>query len=88
MKPFAATLRSGQNVLGFALSNEDLMRLKAGDPVVVDLSTIGVGVWAKEADGSRNFIQPRNSNVMVILGENAEDIGQALNVDLSSLKNE
>ena len=88
MKPFAATLKSGQTVLGGLIGNDDLMRLKAGQPLALDLSTVGVGLWVKEDDGSRKFIQPRNSFLMVTLGDDAGDIGEALNVDLSSFKND
>ena len=54
--------------------------------MVIDLSSIGVGIWFREADGSRTFLQPRDSNVLVMCGDEAEDIGELLSVDLSSLK--
>jgi hypothetical protein len=80
--PFAAKLRDGSQFLGLGLSDLDLLRLKTGDPVTIDLSSIGVGIWVKEADGSRSFIQPRESKVVVIAGDSTEDIGTFLNVDL------
>lgn len=86
MKTFAAKLRSGQRFLGLGLSDVDITRLRSGEPVVVDLSSIGVGIWFREADGSRTFLQPRDSNVLVMCGDEAEDIGELLSVDLSSLK--
>jgi hypothetical protein len=85
MKPFAAKLASGQQVLGFGLSEDDLAQLREGRPVVVDLSSVGVGIWVKEVDGKRSFLQPANSNVLLMFGDRPEDIGKVLQVDLSSL---
>jgi hypothetical protein len=85
MKPFAAKFRSGQQALGIGLSEDDLLKMKSGTPVVLDLASVGVGLWVKEADGSRTFLQPRDSNVLVMLGDRPEDIGRVLQVDLSSL---
>jgi hypothetical protein len=85
MKPFAVKLRSGQHVLGLGLSTADLMKMKLETPAVVDLGSIGVGLWFKEADGTRTFLQPRESNLLVMLGDLPEDIGAVLQVDLSSL---
>ena len=82
MKPFAAKLRSGEQFLGLGLSETDYLRLKQGQPVVVTLDSVGVGLWAKEADGSRHFIQPRESKVLVMLGDTNEDINDLLNVKL------
>jgi len=82
MIPFAAKLRDGSQFLGLGLSDLDLLRLKTGEHVIVDLSSIGVGIWIKEADGSRSFIQPRESKVVVIAGDTTDDIGTFLNVDL------
>jgi hypothetical protein len=83
---FSAKLRSGQQFLGLGLSDEDIARLKVGEPVVLDLSSVGVGLWIKSEDGSRTFLQPRDSNVLVMAGDTAEDVGELLRVDLSKLK--
>jgi hypothetical protein len=83
---FAAKLRSGQQFLGLGLSDADIAGIRAGKPVVIDLASIGVGLWIKGADGSRTFLQPRDSNVLVMCGDAPEDIGALLHVDLSSLK--
>lgn len=82
MTPFAAKLASGETFLGLGLSDQDLMRLKAGEPVVVSLESVGVGHWVKEADGSRNFIQPRESKIVLIAGDSREEIGEFLHVEL------
>ena len=82
MKPFAAKLRSGEDFLGLGLSDADFLRLKMGEPVTVDLGQVGVGLWSKEADGSRTFTQPRDSKIVIIPGDTNEDIGEFLHVDL------
>ena len=82
MTPFAAKLRNGDRFLGLGLSNTDLMSLRAGKPVVVDLSSIGVGLWIKGEDGQREFLQPRNSKIVVIAGDSNAEIGEFLKVDL------
>jgi hypothetical protein len=83
---FAAKLRSGQQFLGVGLSSADLLKLKAGEQVVLDLASVGVGLWIKEADGSRTFLQPRDSHVLIMAGDSPEDVGALLQVDLSSLR--
>lgn len=82
MIPFAAKLRSGDQILGLGLSTNEILTLKSGGHVEVDLGSVGVGLWIKEADGSRRFIQPRDSKVVVIAGDSAEDVGAFLRVDL------
>ncbi len=86
MKPFAAKLRSGGRILGIGLSEIDLLRIKSGFPVVLDLDSVGVGLWVRQADGSREFLQPRDSNIVISAGDTNEDIGALLQVNLTSLK--
>lgn len=86
MISFAAKLRSGQQFLGIGLSEIDLLKLKAGEQIVLDLASVGVGLWVKEADGSRTFLQPRDSHVLLMAGDSPEDVGALLRVDLSSLR--
>jgi hypothetical protein len=86
MISFAAKLRDGQRFLGLGLSDVDLLSLKSGKPVVLDLASCGVGLWVKEADGSRTFLQPRDSNVLLMAADSTEDIGALLKVDMSTLK--
>ena len=85
MTPFAAKLHSGQQFVGLGLSDTDLLRLRTNTPVVLDLGSIGVGLWVREADGTRTFLQPRDSNILVMAGDTTEDIGDLLRIDLSSL---
>lgn len=86
MISFAAKLRSGQQFLGLGLSDTDLLKLKAGEHIALDLASVGVGLWVKEPDGSRTFLQPRDSHVLIMAGDSPEDIGALLQVDLSSLR--
>ena len=86
MISFAAKLRSGQQFLGLGLSEEDLDKLKSGESIVLDLASVGVGLWIKNADGSRQFLQPRESRVLLMSGDSPEDVGALLQVDLSSLE--
>jgi len=80
--PFAAKLRSGESFLGLGLSQEDFIKLRAGGYVEIDLGSVGVGLWSKGTDGSRTFMQPRDSKILLIPGDTNEDIGEFLNVDL------
>lgn len=82
MKPFAVKYPDGRRQLGVGLSQEELDRLKDGKPITFDLQSVGVGFWVKEADGSRQFLQPRHSNVVLTLGDTAEEVGRFLQVDL------
>lgn len=82
MKPFAAKLKSGQEFLGLGLSDQDLFQLRTGEAVVLDLSSIDVGLWFKDADGKRTFVQPRESRIVLIPGDTVDDIGGFLNVRL------
>lgn len=82
MTPFSAKLRNGESFLGFGLSDADMMKLKSGGHVVVDLGSIGVGLWTKDDKGARSFLQPRDSRVVLIAGDTKQDIGEFLRVDL------
>lgn len=86
MRPFAAKLKTGQQFLGIGLSDADLAGLKAGNPVILDLELVGVGLWVRQTDGSRTFLQPRDSHILIMAGDEAEDIGDLLRVKLPSLK--
>jgi len=83
MKPFGTKLRDGGHVLGFALSETDLARLKVGESVEVSLESTGTGLWWKEQDGTRTFIQPRQAQIVLIPGEGKEDIFAFLGVKAS-----
>lgn len=80
MIPFAAKLRSGQHALGGGLSETDLARLRVGESVEVTLENSGVGIWWRENDGSRTFVQPRNVTLVVIAGDQKEDVFAFLKV--------
>jgi len=82
MTPFAFKLRDGSQLLGLGLSDLDLLKLRAEQPLVLDLGAVGVGLWHKEADGTRTFLQPRDSQVVVMLGDTHEDIGNLLKIKL------
>lgn len=89
MKPFAGKNRSGDQFIGIALSNADLMCLaKREGPLAIDLGSIGVGLWVKEVDGTRRFLQPRDTNVVIIGGDTNEEIGELLGLDMTSLDEE
>lgn len=82
MKPFAAKLKDGSYLLGLAVSQDEAGDVLNGEKLSVDLGSIGVGIWFKEADGSRTFIQPRDSKVVVLRADSTEEIGAFLNVKL------
>jgi hypothetical protein len=82
MKPFAVSLQGEKSLLGFGLSAEDLQVLKDGGHVTVHLDSVGVGLWETSPDGGRRFIQPRNSRIVVIVGDSKEEIGRFLKIDL------
>lgn len=82
MTPFGFKLRDGKQLLGVGLSDLDFYKLKAGEPLVLDLGDVGVGLWHKEADGTRTFLQPRDSQIVVMLGDTHEEIGQLLRVKM------
>jgi hypothetical protein len=89
MKPFAIKLKDGSNLLGLGLSTEEIERLQlhstAGvdlGSAIVDLGSIGVGLWFTESDGSRSFIQPRDSKILLIAGDSKEAIGNFLKLTL------
>lgn len=86
MKPFSAKLRSGGQILGIGLSDIDVLKMQNGQPVVLDLESCGVGLWIRQSDGSRVFLQPRDSMVVICAGDTNEDIGELLQVNLASLK--
>jgi hypothetical protein len=84
MLSFAVKLRDGKHLLGIALGDEEIDKLKT-QPVLLDLESVGVGLWFKEKDGSRSFMQPCDSNVLLAAGDSTEDVGALLQVQLPSL---
>ena len=82
---FAAKSKTGQHVLGVGLSDADIAKLKNGQPIVLDLGSVNVGLWRKEADGSRTFQQPRDSHIVIIPGDTSADIGEFLGVQMPEL---
>ena len=85
MKPFAVKYPDGRRELGIGLSEKEIRDLLDGDTTVVrlDLQSVGVGFWMKEADGSRQFIQPRHSNVVLIRGDTTEEVGRFVEASLT-----
>jgi hypothetical protein len=84
VKPFSARIKDageGKSLLGLGLSAEEVAQLQAGQALVVDLSSCGVGLWSKDGD-ARAFSQPRDSKVVLILGDTKEAIGKFLRVEL------
>lgn len=86
MKPFSAKLRVGKQILGIGLSEIDILKMRNGQPMVLDLESCGVGLWFKGADGKREFLQPRDSTVVIFAGDTNEDIGALLSINLTPLK--
>jgi hypothetical protein len=82
MKPFAAKLKDGSHLLGLAVHQSQVGELLEGAKLTIDLESAGVGLWFKEADGSRTFIQPRESKVVLLIADSKEDIGTFLGVKL------
>lgn len=50
--------------------------------MILDLRTVGVGFWFKEADGERTFVQPRDSKIVIIPGDTNDEISEFLQVEL------
>lgn len=82
MIKFSAKTVDGREIVGIGLSTEDIMRIKSGGRIVLDLESAGVGLWAKDKDGGRSFLQPRDSKIVVFAGDSNEDISELLGVDL------
>ena len=86
MIKFSAKSKTGHQLLGIGLSATDLMKLKSGEPIIFDLASAHIGIWKREEDGTRSFQQPRDCHVMIIPGDQAEDIGEFLGVEMPSLE--
>jgi len=80
MISFSIKTKAGREVLGIALGAEDIAHLQKGAKILFDLDSVNVGLWRKEADGSRSFLQPRESQVFLVAGETTEEIGEAIGV--------
>ena len=86
MIKFAAKTHQGQQILGLGLGNEELMKLKMGEPVLINLESVHVGLWKKDPDGTRSFLQPRDSHVVIFPGDQPEDIGELLGIEMPNLE--
>jgi len=85
MIPFSTKLKSGQTFLGICISPDDIRKLAEGNELVIDLASADIGLWTRNPDSSRNFIQPRESKVVLIPGDSRDDIGSFLRVKLPEL---
>lgn len=81
---FSIKTKDGHEVLGIALNNDDIDGLRNQDHIVTDLSAVNVGLWRKESDGRRTFIQPDQSRLVVINAGSMEEIGKIFGIELPS----
>jgi hypothetical protein len=82
MKPFAVKLKDESHLLGLAVSQAEVGELLEGAKLAIDLSSVDVGLWFKDSEGGRTFIQPRDSRIVLIVANSKEDIGTFLGVKL------
>lgn len=82
---YALQLKDGNEVLGFGFSEQDIEVLQNGGTLQLDLGSVSVGLWRKELDGKRSFIQPRNSTVVFSLANSREDVSKLIGVEIPSL---
>jgi len=78
MLPLSSTLKNGKHLLGIELSASDIQTLAEGGSVTIDLNSCDVGFWIKNREGERQFLQPRDSLVVVFQGESGGDINKLL----------
>jgi len=76
MRAFSIKLADGETLIGLMLGDTDLSSIRNGHPISCTLEGTDTGIWMKDQDGQRRFLQPRNSKVILIEGETAEDIGR------------
>ena len=81
MRRFSAKTQDGRQIVGLALSQAEIDVLVKGEQLVVDLGQAHAGLWTKNAEGGREFTQPRNSYVMLLGKDDQETISDALGVD-------
>jgi len=84
MVKFTAKTRDGAQIIGFGLSRTNLEKLAKGEPIFFDLDEVKLGFWHQE-NGQREFLQPKNSNVLIMFGETEQDIGRVLGVEMPNL---
>ena len=85
MRSFSAKTKSGKEILGIGLNEQDLTNLKSGEHILIDLASVGVGFWVKSDDGGRSFLQPRDSFLLVMQGDSRTNIGDLFGVSLPAL---
>lgn len=83
---FALKTNRGKEVLGIAIDKADIEVLQNGGKLVFDLDSVQVGFWRKELDGSRKFMQPRDSQVLILSADSTEQIGEAIGLELPSME--
>lgn len=80
MMEFAVQTTEGAQIVGVALTAEEIESLKEGDKsVYVDMTKHRMGIWRRKGK-QRLFLQPRKSHIMVIHAENEVQIGERLGV--------
>jgi len=84
MRKFSAKTQDGRQIVGLALSPAEISILASGEQLVINLASAHAGLWSKNAEGGREFTQPRNSLVMLIGKDDDETISKCLGVDFPS----
>lgn len=82
-------LHNGKQVLVLGLGDTDIQKLKMGEQVLFDLDSVDVGLWYKAGEGAksrRNFLQPRDSRVMLIAGDTPDALGELLGAEMPNLE--
>lgn len=83
---FSLKTGEGKEILGLALGGDDIEALRSEGKLVFNLESVGVGLWRKEADGSRTFMQPRDSQMLIFRAETTEEIGEVIGVELPGME--
>ena len=79
------TLGDGKEMLSLALSDDDIEALKQGKNIVIRLTDVGIGFWRTGQDGSRSFIQPRDSRVVLLNANSMIETGDSLGLNLGAV---
>ena len=86
MKEFSVQTKSGHVIIGIGLNNNDINRIKIGEPVIIDLSKTGINFTYRNNDGEQVTAPAELCHLAIIPGDTLHDIGEFLGVSMNNIE--
>ena len=80
MIEFAVKTSDGAQIVGLALTEEEIEALKTDRSIFISMEKHGVGLW-RRGEEHREFLQPRMSHIFVVHAEDKNDLARVMGLE-------